>query len=81
MSGRNGRWWAVGAVVALAVGALSWIQSIGYWVLSAAGATDPGFLFVDHDGPSVTSALIGTAALAIGGFCAVKAARTARRAD
>jgi hypothetical protein len=81
MSDRNRRWWIVGAVAAFAVGTLSWVQSIGYWVRSAAGAADPGFLFIDHDGPGITSALIGTAALAIGAACAAMAVRTSRRVD
>ncbi|GAA1060987.1 hypothetical protein [Agromyces bracchium] len=80
MNERNGRtWWIVGAVAAFAVGALSWVQSIGYWMQRGAGAAEPAFLFIDHDGPSVTGALLGTVFLAIGALCAVMAARGSRR--
>ncbi|WP_165308038.1 hypothetical protein [Agromyces binzhouensis] len=80
MDGRNGRtWWIAGAVAALAVGTLSWVQSIGYWVQRGAGAAEPAFMFIDHDGPSVTGALLGTVFLAIGALCAAMAGRRSRR--
>jgi|GEM_PF-2955293 len=80
MNERNGRaWWIAGAIAAFAVGALSWVQSIAYWVQRGAGADEPAFLFVDHDGPSVTGALLGTVFLAIGAVCAAMAARRSRR--
>ncbi|MGR2751371.1 hypothetical protein [Agromyces arachidis] len=80
MTERNGRtWWIAGAVAGFAVGALSWVQSIGYWIQRGSGAAEPAFLFIDHDGPSVTGALLGTVFLATGAFCAVMAARGSRR--
>jgi hypothetical protein len=54
------------ATVALVVSALSLVQSFGYWALSAANDEPSRMMFVDHDGPAVTSALIGIGTLVLG---------------
>ncbi len=59
-------WWIGAAAIAFVVSALSAVQSVGYWILSAANGEPTRMMFVDHDGPAVTSALIGIVTLGIG---------------
>jgi hypothetical protein len=58
--------WRTLGLVAVAVGRLSIVQSVGFWSLSAVNGKPTGVLLVDHNGPAVTSALIRVVALGLG---------------
>lgn len=66
MSKRGRTLWSAAAVIALTVSGLAAVQSVGYWLLSAARGRPTGVLFVDHAGPAVTAGLIAVVTLGIG---------------
>ncbi|WP_353813769.1 hypothetical protein [Agromyces sp. SYSU T00266] len=67
MENRSRRgWWVAVAIVALTVSVLSFAQSIGYAIASAAAGGPVRWMWIDHAGPAVTSSLIAVATLAIG---------------
>lgn len=70
---------AIGSTVAVTVGALSAVQSVGYWALTAINGEPTRMMFIDHAGPAVTSGLIAVVTLGIGiaGFIALSRTRSA----
>lgn len=70
----------IGASLALLVGVLSAVQSAGYWVITAIRGEPSGWMFIDHAGPAVTSALIAVVMLGIGVAGFVALARSHRSA-
>lgn len=69
--------WVVVALVAFTVSVLSVVQSVGYWILTFTQDGPVRWMFIDHDGPAVTSFLVGLVMLGVG-VAALAASRRPR---